>query len=290
MNIPPSWPLDSSEHLADALREQDASAEEIDALLPALLRLPEWQAPEPTPADTGRLLARLKPLLPTVSPVRQAIHARQARRRSRLAVLLETARIQVSILHPAFWLLSLLVIVAGAVAIVSGTKLEQGLLLRAIGPFLAYLSTTTAFRGSSLRVAEFELTCPPSPVQLAIARLVIVLGYDMGLGLLLSLSLWAAGSGSFLTLTLHWLMPLLLVAGLALLLSLRLGVYAAAALAYGGWLVFLAFDSDANLFNTSPFIPLTIGAEVVIGLVGLASLAIALLRIQAAMPRILPRP
>ena len=88
MNTPPSWPLDSSEHLADALREQDASAAEIDALLPALLRLSEWLAPEPTPADTARLLARLRPLLPTVSPVRQAIHARQARRRGRLSTLL----------------------------------------------------------------------------------------------------------------------------------------------------------------------------------------------------------
>lgn len=288
MSTPPSWPLDSPEHLADALREQDATREEVDALLPALLRLSEWQAPESTPADTARLLARLKPLLPTVSPVRQAIHTRQARRRGRLSVLLETACIQVSILHLTFWLLSLVVIVAGAAAILSA-PLDQSLLLRAIGPFLAYLSTTTAFRGASLRVTEFELTCPPSPVQLAIARLVIVLSYDLGLGLLLSLVLWAAGSGSFLILTLHWLMPLLLVAGLALLLSLRLGVYTAAALAYGGWLAFLVLDSGFIQSDFSPLIPLTIGAEVVIGLVGLASLAIALLRIQSALPRILPR-
>ena len=87
---------------------------------------------------------------------------------------------------------------------------------------------------------ELELVCPPSPLQLVMARLVIVLGYDVGLGLALGLVLWAGGAEHVLALTLSWLMPLLLVVGLALLLSLRLPVQAAASLAYGSWLAILA--------------------------------------------------
>jgi hypothetical protein len=289
MTTPPSWPLDSPEHLAEALREQGAAPEEIDALAPVLLRFSAWQAPQPTAADTQDLLARLTPFLPAVSPVRQAIRDRHVSHRSRLAVLLEIAGTQVSILHPAFWLLSVAVMLVGAAAVLSGAPLDQSLLLRAIGPCLAYLGTTTAFRGAGLRVLEFELACPPSSIQLVIARLVIVLSYDVTLGLFLSLALWAHGTASFLTLTLHWLMPLLLVAGLALLLSLYLAVQAAAALSYGGWLALLVLDSAGELTRHAPLIPLSAGAEGGIGLIGLALLAIALSRLRADVPRLLPR-
>jgi len=289
MNTQPSWPLDSEDHLAEALREQEATPEEIADLTPALLRLAAWQAPALAAADTNALLAHLLPLLPTVSPVRQAIRARRQSQRGRLAWLLETARAQISILRPSFWLVSAAVIVLGALVVLRAGNPDQTLLLRAIGPFLAYLGTISAFRGGHLRVLEFELACLPSPVQLAIARLVIVLGYDVGLGLLLSLALWAGGVDNFLALTLSWLMPLLLVAGLALCLSLRLSVQTAAAIAYGSWLVLLALDSARTLTGYALLIPIPVAAEVVMGLLGLALLMIALLRMQAAMPRLLPR-
>jgi hypothetical protein len=285
----PTWPLDSADHLADALREQGEAPEEIADLAPALLSLSAWQAPQPTAADTERLLARLMPALPNLSPVRQAIRARRMSQRGRLAALLETARTQVSLFHPAFWLLSAAVMLAGAAAMLSSASLDQSLLLRAIGPFLAYLGTTTAFRGFNLRVLEFELACPSSPTQLALARLVIVLGYDVGLGLALSLALWAHDKTSFLMLTLYWLMPLLLVAGLALLLSLRLPVRTAAAISYGGWLTLLALDSTGALVDRSLFTPLSVQVEVIISLLSLTFLVIALLRLHAAVSRLLPR-
>lgn len=296
----PSWPLDSPEHLAEALREQGTAPEELDMLAPALLRLADWQAPRPTAADTRQLLARLTPFLPAVSPVRQAIRSRQSSPQGRFAALLEVARVQVSLVRPAFWLVSVLVLCAGAAAIVGGPHLgyssqtlrslfDQSLLLRALGPLLAYLGTITVFRAASLRVLEFELSCEPTPVQLALARLLIVLGYDVGLGLLLSLALWMFGSGSFLLLTLHWLMPLLLVAGLALLLSLHLDVYRAAALAYGGWLALLLLDMQAPVFGGPPLVPLTLLAEIIFGVAGVAFLALALLRLEQSLPRMLPR-
>jgi hypothetical protein len=294
-----SWPPERPEQLTELLREQGASPEESADLLPALRRLSEWQAPQPEPADTRRLLARLMPELPAYSPVRQVV---RSYRQHCIAFLLATARAQVSLFGLGFWLVSALITLVGAGAgvVLSNVVLDQALLgprvvlsnpvpvqalvLRISGPLLAYLGTIVAFRGRGARVLELELVCLPSPLQLALARLVIVLGYDVGLGLSLSLLLWAGGSGQVLALTLSWFMPLLLVSGLALLLSLRLSVQAAASLAYGSWLAFLAISTISPLQT----LLLTPALLVLPGCIGLALLAIALLRLHADMHRMLP--
>lgn len=281
-----SWPFERPEQLADALREQGAAPEEVADLLPSVRRLSAWQAPQPSPLETQRLLAKLTRELPALSPVRQAIRARQQRPAASLLQLLATARTQVSLFGVAFWLVSALVTLVGAVVVLSGVpSLGQDLLLRAGGPFLAYLGTIIAFRGLRERVLECELVCLPSPVQLALARLVIVLGYDLSLGLALLLALWSGGTAQVLALLLSWFMPLLLVAGLALLLSLRLSIQSAAAVAYGSWLAFLAFDTLSPL----RILALTPLSDALLGGVGLVLLAIALLRLHTDMPRLLPR-
>jgi hypothetical protein len=288
---PSSWPPERPEHLTELLREQGATPEECADLLPAVRRLSEWQAPLPEPAETRRLLARLTPELPAFSPVRQAIREHQQRQLTRVTSLLATARAQVSLFGLGFWLVSALVTLFGAVIVVSNVVPDQALVLQALvlrisGPLLAFLGTIVAFRGRGARVLELELACLPSPLQLALARLVIVLGYDVGLSLALSLLLWAGGSGDVLALTLSWLMPLLLVAGLALLLSLRLSMQAAASLAYGSWLAVLAIGT------ISPLQALLLAPALLVlpGCIGLALLAIALLRLHTTMPRLLPHP
>jgi hypothetical protein len=283
-----SWPPERPEQLTELLREQGATPEESADLLPTLRRLSEWQSPQPEPADTRRLLARLMPELPSHSPVRQAIHEH---RQHRVSFLLATARAQVSIFGLGFWLVSALITLVGLGAVVmlryvvpDQALVLQALVLRISGPLLALLGTIVAFRGRGARVLELELVCLPSPLQLAIARLVIVLGYDVGLSLALSLLLWAGGSGQVLALTLSWFTPLLLVAGLALLLSLRFPVQAAASLAYGSWLAFLAISTISPL-QVLLFAP---GLLVLPGCIGLALLSIALLRLHADMHRMLP--
>lgn len=279
-----SWPFERPEQLADLLREQGAAPEECADLLPAVRRLSEWQAPQPEPADTRRLLARLAAELPVSSPVRQAIREHRQHRRTSISFLLVTARAQVSLFGLGFWLVSALVTLIGAIVVLSRVLPDQELVLRVSGPLLAYIGTIVAFRGINARTLELELVCLPSPLQLALARLVIVLGYDIGLGLALSLALLVGGSGQVLALTLAWLMPLLLVAGLALLLSLRLSIQTAAYLAYGSWLAFLTIGniSPLQVFLLAPSL------EVLLGGIGLALLAIALLRLHPGMHRLLP--
>ncbi len=286
--VPPQspGPFERPEQLAEALREQGVAPEELANLVPAVHRLSEWQAPRPSPADTQRLLVRLATALPALSPVRQAIRAHRQRQGAGVRWLLATARIQVSLFGPAFWLVSALVTLLGAGVVLSKVLPDQGLLLRASGPFLAYLGTSIAFRGTTARALECELVCPPSPLQLALARLVVVLGYDVALGLALSLALWVGGTEQVAALMLSWFMPLLLVAGLALALSLRLSIQVAASLAYGGWLAALAMDANVNL----PLLRLTPTTDALLGGIGLALLAVALLRLPTDMPRLLPSP
>jgi hypothetical protein len=284
-----SWPFERPEQLTDLLREQGATPEECADLLPAVRRLSEWQAPQPSLGDTRRLLARLAPELLAHSPVRQAI---REHRQHRIAFLLGTACAQVSLFGPGFWLVSALITLVGVGAVVvlrnvvpDQAFVLQALVLRISGPLLAFLGTIVAFRGRGARVLELELVCLPSPLQLAIARLVIVLGYDVGLSLALSLLLWAGGSGQVLALTLSWFTPLLLVAGLALLLSLRLSIQVAASLAYGSW---LALQTISTISNLQSFL-LAPALLVLPGCIGLAGLSIALLRLHADMHRLLPR-
>ena len=270
--------------LRERLRELDATPAEIAAWIPLVRRLTEWPEGHITQASQGYLLSVLEHLMPLHSTVRQAIRERKPRR---VTGLLATARTQVSLFGLGFWLVSSLITLIGAVVVlrIINVDPDQALVLRISGPLLAFLGTIVAFRGRGARVLELELVCLPSPLQLAVARLVIVLGYDVGLDLALSLVLWAGGSGQVLTLTLSWFMPLLLVTGLALLLSLYLSMQVASSLAYGSWLAFLAISTVSPLRA----LLLTPALLVLLGGIGLALLAIALLRMHAGMHRLLPQ-
>lgn len=299
--LPPPGP-ERGERLREALRELDASSTEVAAWLPVAQRLGEWPERTIRPADTNRLLSALASLVPRRSVVREAVRERFARRRGGLVWLLDTARVQVSILRPSFWLLSAAIALFGIYTEMAAWDTDAVFYVRAFGPLLAYLGITAIFRGVRLRMIECEIGCPPSALQLTIARLVIVLGYDSVLGLCLGLALWlrgmvdARGDVSFLALTLHWLTPLLLVAGLALVLSLRLSVSVAAGLAYLSWLAALSLFYAISASNAgsavqpgphvAPYVPL--GAEIALGLAGLALLGVGTWRLPASISRRLP--
>jgi len=275
--------------LRERLRELDATPAEMAAWTPLVRRLAEWPEKHITQASQRHLLSVLEQAMPLHSAVRQAIREQKPRR---VTALLATARAQVSLFGLGFWLVSALITLVGAVVVLRIITMGPdqawvlpALVLRISGPLLSYLGTIVAFRGRGTRVLELELVCLSSPLQLALARLVIVLGYDVGLGLALSLLLWAGGSGQVLALTLSWLMPLLLVAGLALLLSLRLSIRIAASLAYGSWLAFVGISAIPT-FQT---LLLTPALLVLPGGIGLAGLTIALLRMHAGMHRLLPQ-
>ncbi|MEO8288270.1 MAG: hypothetical protein ABI670_17735 [Chloroflexota bacterium] len=308
--------------LAAMLREQGEEEQDIATLARALSRLQEWQAPAPTAVETTRLLSALTPLLPTTStalttsispasptvptvptvpivpavrsvvepsPVRQALLSQSVRPQRELTLFFNVALAQVGLLRPAFWIASAAIVLVGTLAVLSGLSVDQAFTLRALGPLLAVISINSLVRSANLRVLEIEMSCPVSPVKLALARLMVVLGYDIALGLIMSLLLWGTqGAGaSLLRLTLHWLAPLLLVAGAALLLSIRMHPAAAASTAYAGWLLVL---SAAMLEGKEGVLTaLLTQGELVLLIVGGCLLFASLLSVRKGMPAMLQR-
>lgn len=294
------------EVLEGALREQGEDEQSIEALAPVLERLSEWQAPVLSEADTQRLLSVLLPLLPDagtpstlpVREIRATLHHGLAQTRSRLSWFFELSLLQGMMVRPSFWLASAFISALGMLAMVFSLPTNGAFVLRLLGPLLAALGVSAAFRSVRLNMLEIELSCPISPLRLTLVRLVLVLGYDIALGLLVSLTLVlvnvpASGSGLLLLVMVtvgHWLAPLLLVAGLALILSLRLTVETAAALAYAGWLAVLVPTLAEGMEQTQGFFTsLLSGGEIAIGIVGALLVVVALLRIRTSLSLLLPR-
>jgi hypothetical protein len=193
-------------------------------------------------------------------------------------------------LRPSFWLASALITLLGLLVVLPADAGQyqaelQAFVLRASGPLLAGVGIAGIFRSARLGVLEIEMSCPISPLRLTLARLVVVLAYDLLLGLLMSLAFWLqaawtqqaeATAANLTVLTLHWLAPLLLVAGLCLALSARLRPEIAVIISYAGWMSLLSLtiaerEMAGNLLASS---------ELAIAIVGIALLAVGLLRMR----------
>lgn len=276
------------QHLVDLLREQGEPEADIPDLEETLTRLAAWEAPMPTAIETQRLLARLMPLVPAPSPVRRALRGTQPQSSGELSVLLETARAQVSLLRLPFWAASAAITLLGIWAVFVLPPAAHTLVLHALGPLLAALGVAAAFRSAGAGTLEVELACPASPVQLTLARLLVVLGYDAGLTLLLGLWLGVGLGIPLVSLASAWFAPLLLVAGVALALTLRLPAALAASLAYAGWLgVLLASQIGMGWLHPLPTLTQTLDTPLV-AVIGLALLVLVTLRSQQTFPAQLP--
>jgi hypothetical protein len=196
----------------------------------------------------------------------------------------------VSILRPTFWLITALVAFVGALVLLAGPNLSQVLVLQLVGPILSYLGTASAFRSSRLHVLEFELACPPSARQLTLARLTIILSYDLALGLLLTGASWSQSGAAVATLTLHWLAPLLLGVGLTLVLSLRLRIDRAAAIAYTGWLALLAGELVGENGGSVSFTFVSAATEEALTILGIGLIAGAVIALPRTLSRMLSQP
>jgi hypothetical protein len=281
--------IPDSGRLAELLREQGAPDTEIAQWALVARQLADWPERHISGADTQRLLAALIPLASARSPVRQALQpSDQPRSAGLLLDLLAIARAQVRVLRPSFWLASAAVTLLGMYIEIVDQAGVSVFTLQALGPLLAFLAILSAFRGTGLRTIEYELACAPGALQLLVARMVVTLGYDVGLGLCLSALLWLHGGASFFAVTAHWLMPLLLVAGLALALSLRLPSATAAGLAYAGWLSALIITNLAMRTDFQGGAAISYAAELALGATGVALLALAAARFPAAVARLLP--
>ncbi len=228
------WPFASHERLLRALREQEEqalSAAEATELAETVARLAAWQAPTPTPADVRLLLERLEPLL----PMAPAQVGRVATMRAQAGWLWLLALRQIRLIPQALWLGSALGLVCLTLFGLVAPFQSSASALLLLAPLIAASGAAFLHSREADPALELTLTTPTSARLILLARVALVLGFDVLLTLAGSALVAAAHSQSAASLLALWLGPALLLSSATLCLSLLAGPLVAIASAVAVW-------------------------------------------------------
>lgn len=244
--------------------------------------LAAFEVPAPDPAETAALASRVRALAlgrpgafrERVEVVRRRTTPFPAAGRAGWLMLLRYVALPGGTGPAPVALLSMtLIAVAAAYAAADGTS--SLIVFSFVTPVLSALGVAYAFRSAGTGAWEMEMSCPVTPVELTLARLVTAAGYSAAAGLVLSLAIWWGRPPALVVqLIVTWLAPLVLCSGLALYVSLRWGAPAAAGLtvavwgaqvaarAYGLSLTMLRLPGDAG-WGLAQFMSLALGGALV---------------------------
>lgn len=224
-----------AEELCDQIDPQEAAE--------VLGRLDLFMAPELPTQATEALISRLRPLVPRPRPRRFRAYGLD---REPVLSLLHYLTTQARLFPWYWWLLSLGAVLAGLLA--ESFLAEYSLSLSAAAPLLVIGGVLTGFRFLKGGALLIELSCPVTPVQIILSRLIVMLGYYLVLGAGLAMF---SGSGA-LKLLLAWCAALFLFTGLMLLLTTLAGTAPAAIAALCLWgAQVLMRDKGLSLFMPS---------------------------------------
>ncbi|MCE5286831.1 MAG: hypothetical protein LLG02_13435 [Pelosinus sp.] len=231
---------DKKKELLDELGEGDL--ENLNTVFNYLDSYPV--TPPPTEA-TDHLLALLTPVLQENS-IQKDVQVPAAHSVfDTLTERLELIQAQLRLFSRGFVILSVLFFLCG----LSLTTALDGDTLRFLAnasPLLGILTVIYQFRAQQNHMNELEAACPYTPAQLASARISVVLVYDILL-CLAATSIVSYGEDYVLwQVVTHWLAPLLLTLGIALLGSLRFGIFGGSLLSTAAWAFNLAASKDGN--------------------------------------------
>ncbi len=214
--------------------EQKHELGDLSAIGEAMAR---YVAPEPSAADTARLIGRLRPL--TEQAVPEPLPLPPAR-----VGWLRLVAAQVAVLEPGFlWATALLLGLGVTVAFgVKGSLLVPFLLA---SPVFAAAGVAYLFRPQARSLWELELASPAHPLELLYARLGLVSAANLALVLVLLAGLWLQEPRLVLwRLAVTWLGPMVGLSGLALYGSVRFGAVPGVILPMGLWACLVTFFSQ----------------------------------------------
>ena len=223
------------EELASLLVEDGVDAAEIEQTLAGIARFSALRSDVPTSAETDRLVRNLRPHLIGSQSAPASVPAGQRRSHSEVGELLRLAATQLSVLRLGFWIGSAVVMLVGLGLAVSQAGADRAYVLALVGPLLAYLGVAAGFRGDTLGMLEVEFACPVTVRELALSRLLVIVGYQTLVGPMCVVLLRGEAELAPRPVMLMWLAPLLLGLGFTLLLSLWLTPSRAGALVYSAW-------------------------------------------------------
>lgn len=218
-----------------------------EKMLKTMEQLDRYVVTSPSARAADELIARLKPVLREQAAVLPL--ATDQGEGFMVPVVFRLVRPQAMLLSRWFVLVSALFLLAGlALANVAGGDTVR--FLANAAPVLGILTALYEFRAKLSGVNELEATCPYSPAQLATARLLVVLGYDILLCLAATpvVSYW---QGLVLwQVVVSWLAPLLLMLGVALTASLRLGIFGGCLVSGTVWALWFAVSGGGSVFSS----------------------------------------
>lgn len=209
--------------------------------------LDNYTVSAPSSQSTDALIALLKPTLEE-----QAVKTKEISKEIYTSENCERFTV-LQLVQPQAMLLSKWFVVASTILFIIGLVITNEVdgntaaFLANASPVLGIITVLYEFRAKYNGVSELEAACPYSPAQLAAARLLVVLGYDILLCLAAThvVSYW---QGHVLwQVTISWLGPLLFLVGIALLTSLRLGLVGGCLVAVIVWPLQMKI-ADGSLF------------------------------------------
>jgi hypothetical protein len=223
------------------------------ALLHTMEQLDGYRVSPPSKQETAALIALLKPYLPeqtanSADPVQETL--------LRIPTVLQLVRPQMMLLNKWFVAVSVLFLLVG----LGLTNAANGNTLKFLtnaAPLLGILTVFFEFRAKLSGMDELEAVCPYSPAQLATARLLVVLGYDILLCLAVTplVGLWQGQL--FWRVIVGWFAPLLMILGIALAVSLHFRVMNGCLIATAFWVLQIGLSEGkivklGLLFGQSP--------------------------------------
>lgn len=234
----------------EILRELDEASDQ-NGLNDVFDKLDSYAVAGPRPADTALLIARLKPVLAqeTTEAERQQFKAAliATRQRSGLPLILQLVGPQSALMSRWFVALTLALFSVGVALtdIFAGTLAKY---LVTVSPLLGLMTLFYQYRAQVYKVEEMEAACRYSPAQIATARIVVVLGYNILLGTAATLAEWYYNAVVW-GLVLNWLAPLLLILGIALFTSLKLGITGGCLAAGAVWVAQISLAEGGSLLR-----------------------------------------
>ncbi len=215
--------------MKNKFRIESAMDEELLGFEDVIIELAKYSVPDPTPAMTERLLDSVRSAVPS-APVPTA-NPWKAGRWIRLALQ------QGSVFEKPFWVASLIIMLLGLLFSL-GDSLP--VLFSMLAPGMAALGVAYSFRGGTIK--EIELTCPVTPYQIVLGRMLVIFVFNTVLGFAGSMVLAGYGSGVvFSDLVIEWLAPMLLLTGMALVTAVWFNSLVSAAGSISLWVLLLSF-------------------------------------------------
>lgn len=215
---------------ADLSVEQQTELGDLDPLLTALAA---DEAPQPSPGETTRLLAQLRPLVAArATPLPEWLEPQETGVRAWLRL----AWSQTSLLETPFWYASGGMIVLGLLLGVAGGGGLLALMFLFLSPVLAAAGVAYAFRPATRTLWELEQAAPIRPLELLYARLALIFAGNVALACAVLSVVWMGVPGLVVwRLIVAWLGPMLFLAGTALYTSVRWGSVAGIAVPLSIW-------------------------------------------------------